>query len=190
MKNELYLERLEALRYFAERYEISLYGRGWDQLIPETRHKYDLAVKKSWRGEIPRQDEGKLTTLSRFKFSLCFENTVFPGYITEKIFDCFFAGTIPIYYGAPDIDEYVPRNSFIDYREFENFAELADFLKRMPRTEAERYTAAARDFLNSSEFDRFKSQSVIQQIISALNRVCLGSNDGGSSEHLHPAKQI
>ena len=38
------------------------------------------------------------------KFSICFENSSHPGYITEKLVQGFAAGTIPIYWGAYDIN--------------------------------------------------------------------------------------
>ena len=41
-----------------------------------------------------------------------------PGYMTEKIWDSFKAKTVPVYWGASNIEEYVPKNCFIDYRDF------------------------------------------------------------------------
>ena len=41
----------------------------------------------------------KHQTLQNYRYTLCFENSYYPGYITEKLFDTFSAGTIPIYWG-------------------------------------------------------------------------------------------
>lgn len=41
----------------------------------------------------------------KHKFSLCFENSSHLGYITEKLVQGFAAGTVPIYWGAPDVDK-------------------------------------------------------------------------------------
>ena len=48
-------------------------------------------------------------------FAICYENARdIPGYITEKIFDCFFAGCVPIYWGgAPNVTDHIPANTFI-----------------------------------------------------------------------------
>ena len=63
-------------------------------------------------------------------FAFCFENSdSYCGYITEKIFDAFFSGTIPIYFGAPDIQDYIPKNCYIDYRQFHSTDELVKKLK-------------------------------------------------------------
>ena len=56
-------------------------------------------MRASWRGPARSKSE----TLGRYTFALCFENMVLKGWITEKIFDCFYSGTVPIYLGAPDL---------------------------------------------------------------------------------------
>lgn len=48
---------------------------------------------------------GKIEYLKKFKFNICPENSYIDGYITEKLFHCCLAGSIPIYYGGfDDID--------------------------------------------------------------------------------------
>ena len=39
-------------------------------------------------------------------FSVAIENASYETYFTEKVQDCFATGTIPIYYGAPDIGKF------------------------------------------------------------------------------------
>jgi hypothetical protein len=41
-----------------------------------------------------------LQWISRFRYMICLENTKEPGYITEKPFQPWFAGTVPIYDGG------------------------------------------------------------------------------------------
>ena len=55
-----------------------------------------------------------INVLNKYKFILCLENSVGEGYITEKIFNCFYAKTIPIYIGTNDIHLYINSSSFID----------------------------------------------------------------------------
>jgi hypothetical protein len=45
----------------------------------------------------------KLRLLNDFRFNLAFENTSSPGYVTEKLVEPLLAGSIPIYWGAPDV---------------------------------------------------------------------------------------
>ncbi len=62
-----------------------------------------------------------LNVFNKYKFIICFENSYADGYITEKIFNCFYAKTIPIYKGSEKITNYINKDSFIDGRS--NFIE-------------------------------------------------------------------
>ncbi len=77
----------------------------------------------------------KLETLSRYRFALCTENDRHPfwsrGYVTEKIVDCFYAFTVPVYLGAADIETHIPPECFIDLRRFASLSELDTFLSDM-----------------------------------------------------------
>jgi hypothetical protein len=48
----------------------------------------------------------KEEALCDYMFSVTMESAQYPTYWTEKILDCFATGTVPIYYGSPDIGEY------------------------------------------------------------------------------------
>jgi|TARA_B110001450_G_C17624417_1_gene482561 hypothetical protein len=54
-----------------------------------------------------------LKIFSQYKFIAAFENSQTDGYITEKIFNVFFANSIPIYDGANNISEYINPKSYI-----------------------------------------------------------------------------
>ncbi len=55
-----------------------------------------------------------LEVFNKYKFILCVENSYSEGYITEKIFNCFFANTIPIYSGHDSINDFIYSDSYID----------------------------------------------------------------------------
>ena len=70
--------------------------------------KYPTKLKDPslYKGHIPGDHSGKekISILSHYRFCLCFENTTSEqGYITEKIFSCFAAGCVPIYWGATNV---------------------------------------------------------------------------------------
>ena len=56
---------------------------------------------------------GKWDGLAPFRYSVAIENSRHDHYWTEKIADCFLAGTVPIYWGAPNIADYFPREAMI-----------------------------------------------------------------------------
>jgi len=51
--------------------------------------------------------------LNDYMFSFVIENDSYSTYYTEKLTDCFLTGTIPIYWGAPDIDTIFDENGII-----------------------------------------------------------------------------
>jgi hypothetical protein len=56
-----------------------------------------------------------LKVLNQYKFIICFENSyINDGYITEKIFNCFFSNSIPLYSGSERIHDYFNSDSFIN----------------------------------------------------------------------------
>lgn len=76
----------------------------------------------------------KLETASRYKFLLAFENARTPDYVTEKFYDGLLAGSVPVYLGAPNIEDYAPGDDcFINVDDFAGPRELASFLMSLDR---------------------------------------------------------
>ncbi len=76
--------------------------------------------------------ETKLETIARYKFTLAFENSLTPDYVSEKLFDPLIVGSIPVYLGAPNVDRFAPgENCFINASRFASPKELADHLHRL-----------------------------------------------------------
>jgi hypothetical protein len=192
---ELYSERMRAIEYFGRTGEIDLYGHGWDgptyiigrvfvpgtfgKAMPGTVQRINRTVVGYWQHIFPDPRlvaarkvyrgfaVSKAETLARYTFSLCFENSILKGWTTEKIFDCFFAGTVPVYWGAPDIEEHIPRECFIDMRRFSGYPELKDYLKSLTHQQIKAYRESAREFLNSPRFRPFTKQA-FAEIFAAM----------------------
>ena len=69
-----------------------------------------------------------LDLFNEYKFIVVCENSHTPGYVTEKIFNCFLAGSIPIYNGAPNINRWINPNSMVSFDEslLENVSKIKD----------------------------------------------------------------
>jgi len=63
---------------------------------------------------LPDGEKYKLDLISNYKFSLCYENSVTPGYHTEKLLHGKIAGNIPIYYGDKSVSQDFNPNCFIN----------------------------------------------------------------------------
>lgn len=60
----------------------------------------------------------KLEFQKKHKFVIAFENTSMPGYSTEKLMQAFSAGTIPIYWGDPEITKAFNSKAFINCHDY------------------------------------------------------------------------
>jgi hypothetical protein len=162
---ELYIDRLIAIEHFAKDRDFDLYGRGWDRPVPyfqdEKKDAVEQAIKRSYRGEVG----DKLEKLKEYKFSICFENCIFDGWVTEKIIDSLFAGCIPVYWGAPDIADLIPVDTFIDFRNFKDFSELEKFLREMDEKTYNNYIANINDFIRSPLYARFSQETFIKTMV-------------------------
>lgn len=85
--------------------------------------------------QLPEADCGsdtRLATLARYKFTLAFENSIAPDYVTEKFFDPLIAGSVPVYLGAPNVLDFAPANRcFINVADFSSPAALAALLNTL-----------------------------------------------------------
>ncbi|GKV09073.1 hypothetical protein SLEP1_g20621 [Rubroshorea leprosula] len=69
--------------------------------------------------------------MSNYKFVLAIENTVTESYVTEKLFYALDSGAVPIYFGAPNVMDFVPPHSIIDGTKFRSMEELASYVKAL-----------------------------------------------------------
>ena len=70
--------------------------------------------------------------MANYKFNFCPENSLFPGYYTEKCFHAKLSGCIPIYFADSHVSKDFRKESFInmyDYLEFEKLAKYIEEIK-------------------------------------------------------------
>jgi hypothetical protein len=177
----------QTIRWFEKTHpeDFDLYGHYWhippdvvyngqNQLLCLGRLLYNKSrrLRKLWYHSYP-SDRGrvelKIPVLARYCFTVCYENVFdLPGYITEKIFDAFFAGTVPIYRGADNVTDYIPAECFIDRRNFAGNEELYRFIKTMPDTRYHEYLAHIAAFLKSGRFYPFSVACFVETLLQNL----------------------
>ncbi|CAM9591945.1 unnamed protein product, partial [Scytosiphon promiscuus] len=80
--------------------------------------------------------ENKVVLLSRYKFFLAFENNnQLKDYVTEKVYNGLQSGTLPVYWGAENIEDFVPKGSVVKASDFSSPAELGKHLKMLATNE-------------------------------------------------------
>lgn len=84
------------------------------------------------RNRRPWFDRGistKLRLLRRYRYTLAFENSIEPDYVTEKFYQPLLTGTVPVYLGAPNIEEFAPGDDcYVNAAKFASPRDLAQFL--------------------------------------------------------------
>ena len=97
----------------------------------------------------------KLQVMNKYRWSLCFENCYHHlwswDYITEKIFDCFKAKVVPVYFGCYNIEQIIPKDLYIDDRDFKLYTELSERLKTMSKGEYEDMVEKGYEFQKTSK---------------------------------------
>ncbi|QSA96821.1 glycosyltransferase family 10 domain-containing protein [Methylococcus sp. EFPC2] len=74
----------------------------------------------------PRWEAGKLALQRQYKFSIAMENSSTLGYTTEKIVQALASGTIPIYWGNPEIANEFSPECFINCHDFITIDDVID----------------------------------------------------------------
>jgi hypothetical protein len=153
---ELYSKRIEAMVELKKFHAVDLYGQGWSKWWSrEAFWKTYFLNRNSLMSIYKGPCISKFEVLKNYEFCLCFENMEMNGYITEKIFDCLYAGTIPLYLGAPDISKYIPNSAYIDCREFSSWNSMWDYVKSLSNSKIKSIKEAGRNYLGSESAKSF-----------------------------------
>ena len=177
---DLYAERRKVIRWFEKnkRLDFHLYGKNWNlpgSLIgknPIFKAARKLGFKnklRNYKGEI----QSKYQKLQTYEFNFCYENCVFPDYVSEKIFDAFAAKCIPIYWSNPSTQELLDPSSFIDASSFNSITELVSYCDHLTHQEKINFREAGQKFLKESgeKFSHEKYAKIIFKNIKELVHV-------------------
>ena len=135
--------RIEYLRELMRYIRIDSYGKLF--------HNVDLPNDRGYKS--------KLEVISKYKFTIAFENAIYQDYVTEKFYEPLLAGSIPVYLGAPNIGEFSPRkNAFLNVSEFPDPKDLAAELKRL-----------CTDEQSLKEFYRWKKEPLNDRFLEIAN---------------------
>jgi len=181
LENNLYKERLAVIRWYEKNapHYFSLFGLGWGK--PEPAFTFSEKIRRrfkrlatqmfsykpfpSYAGEV----EDKLSIYRKTKFAYCYENVAnLPDYISEKIFDCFFGGCVPIYWGSNTIQMHIPSNCFIDRRNFKSTEEVHKYLLKITEDEYTQYQENIYQYLISPKAKEFDTKTYTSIIINKI----------------------
>jgi hypothetical protein len=138
--------RLELLEKLSKYKDIHCYGK------PFGNHSYG--------------EDNKYEIISKYKFNICFENSLYPGYYTEKLIHAKVAGCLPLYWA----DKYCERDfntaSFLNLNDFSTMNDFVQHIIQLDRDE-HLYTKMSHEYL----FDR--KEPSISSVQSALKQILM-----------------
>lgn len=120
--------------------------------------------------------------LNQCKFTLAFENNFnHAGYMTEKLFQAYFSGSIPLYGSHPSVQQEVNKKSFISRQDFNTHKEMVDYVIQLDK-DNKRYcemwnqpiiTDSARDYSNQSRQLAIKmNKFIVEPYLSKIKKQC------------------
>lgn len=125
--------------------------------------------KQDCSGQYIDWRKDKLETVKSYKFSMAFENEQAYNYVTEKIFQPFVVGSIPIYWGANNIDEMFNPKCFVNVNRFHTFEEAIDEIIRIDADDTYYQTFFEESpFLNPSKLSDITEAKIVERIETIL----------------------
>lgn len=121
----------------------------------------DVSIFGRYNG---RYVQDKVRMASDYKFNLCFENDLYPGYVTEKVLEAWLSKSVPLYWGD-DAAGILNQEAIVNLRNFSNmksFIEYVQALQASPEKMAEMISQP----LFSRNCDYEKLQNFILRSIS------------------------
>lgn len=145
-KNSLYDIRQELISFFESNHHdaLDLYGAWWNlpftksglisRVAFELNRKLNIGRKrknklKAWKGYIDSKEQALLC----HDFNICIENKLgINGYVSEKIYDSFVYGSIPIYIpSSPKNSDIIPEDLYINPKDFNGFEDMFKYCKSL-----------------------------------------------------------
>lgn len=111
-------------------YAAELARRVWIDSYGSVGRTRDERIERGRRHEV--------ALYGQYKFTLAFENSYAPDYVTEKFWHPLAAGSVPVYRGTADIADLAPADHcYIDARDFSSATELGAYLDHLDRHDDE-----------------------------------------------------
>lgn len=98
--------------------------------------------------------KAKLEWLPKYKFNMCFENSSYPGYATEKLYEALLGNTIPIYWGSQTIEVDFNPKAFLNWYDYKNDDEFLNAIIELDK-DPDKYMNMYLQPMFSNDVNRF-----------------------------------
>lgn len=137
--------------------------------------------------------KNKLEFIKNYKFVFAFENSSYPGYVTEKLIEPCFVGSIPIYWGNPKVSLDFNPKRFINYFDFPNEDALIQRIMELDQNDELAMQMISEPIFNNNTYpEHIKEENVLHffdRIFSEVNQIVPVARTRKHMLHLIKRKQ-
>lgn len=110
-------------------------------------------------------EDNKLQVISNYKFNICFENSIYPGYYTEKLIHAKTAGCVPLYWADHNCKKDFNYASFINLYDFDDLDSFVDKIIYLDQNDSEYETIAKQYIFDGNEPSLDNIKQSIKEIL-------------------------
>lgn len=99
-----------------------------------------IAYGGRFRNNVGGCVDEKIDFLRNYKFNLALENSMVPGYVTEKIVEALAAPTVPVYWGSDMAKSDFNPEAFINVADYDTFDSLIERISHLDKNDDEYLT--------------------------------------------------
>jgi len=121
-------------------------------------------ISSCFKGKLEYNSYCKFEGLYPYHYTIAFENSSCHNCVSEKAFDALLSWTMPIYWGCPNVSDYLPEGSYHhikDIDDFKSIEQVIEIIKTPPTFENVLAISKARDLI----LDKYNLWSEIETII-------------------------
>jgi alpha(1,3/1,4) fucosyltransferase len=142
----------------------TIFGRNW----PPEAGVTEESRGAGWQNR-------KMDALADYRFNICCENTLWPNYVTEKLWQCIQSGAVPVYCRrGSGIEDHLRAEAVIDPRDFASFDALYAHMAGLTAADRRAMVLAALD-----DYDRINAtwrladvrQAVVDRFVARLHEI-------------------
>ena len=122
--------------------------------------KENSDIQFDWYGNGIKRINQKWEGLIDYKYTLVLENQIKNNLITEKLYDAYLTYAFPIYWGAPNVAEYFPKDSYFQL-DLTNPNQMIRDIKKMLNT----------NHYNQNEPALFEARNLVLEKYNFLHRI-------------------
>ena len=128
-------ELMEGRKYTPEKkkFAASFIGKNYSMRLHAIEALSQISSIDIFGESVRNQIKIPAKVAKKYKFIMCFENDIYPGYVTEKPIEAYIGDAIPLYYGL-DVANYLNSKAIINLTNYNNLSEWKKYINDVKKS--------------------------------------------------------